>query len=214
MDIKFLLLIFLFLMFIMAKCEQFCGNGNQLTNELCFNNIIYFEIENKNYRAWHFAMNSKGDMIIEYSYNQYRLFYGLKNDGKFYFTEITKEIEITNDTINSDIIQRLESLNLFVSLMNDINKEKEYLMSISSNTAILELHDFESNTYNISEAKTVFNSDNGIYSYIFQILEKKFNNGNNYYCIYIINDNSQYNIILKNFIFQILILNLLLHLIL
>jgi len=202
MDIKFLLLIFLFLMFIIVKCEQFCGNGNQLTNGLCFNNIIYFEIENKNYRAGHFAMNSKGDMIIEYSYNQYRLFYGLKNDGKFYFTEITKEIEITNDTINSDIIQRLESLNLFVSLMNDINKEKEYLMSISSNTAILELHDFESNTYNISEAKTVFNSDNGIYSYIFQILEKKFNNENNYYCIYIINDNSQYNINIKKFDFS------------
>ena len=168
---KFFLLILLFLMFIMTKGELLCANGNQLTNIFCFNNILYFDIENKNYRAGHFAMNSKGDMIIEYSYNQYRLFYGLKKDGKFYFLETIKEIEITSDIINSDIIQRLESSNLFVSLMDDINKEKEYLMSISSNTAILELHDFESNTYNISEAKTVFNSDNGIYSYIFQILE-------------------------------------------
>ena len=115
-------------MFVKADYEyyEFCYNGIQLTNTLCFNKVIFFEFENKEYRAGHFAMNSKGDIIVEYSYLQYRLFYGLKKDGNYYFPERTKEIEITSDILDSTIIRRYESSNLFVSLKNDSRKEKEY----------------------------------------------------------------------------------------
>ena len=67
-------------------------------------NIIYcddlhfIEFNSKNYIGGSFAFNLNGDMIIEYSYNKYRLFYGLKQNGKSYFKEqyetAIKEIEI------------------------------------------------------------------------------------------------------------------------
>ena len=130
-------------------------------------------------------MNSKGDIIIEYSYDQYRLFYGLKGNGKNYFPEGTKEIEITSDTITSSYIRRYESINFFVSFKDDINKLKEYLMSISSYVTILEIHDFENDIYNISESTAFVDKPAGIYSYIFHVLEIKNNNQIYYFCIYI-----------------------------
>ena len=136
-------------------------------------------------------MNSKGDMIIEYSYNQYRLFYGLKKNGKYYFPEIIKEIEIKSDSIDSTLLNRYESVNSFVSLVNDFNKEKEYLLSISSYKTILELHDFENNIYEIAKAENFFHSSEGIFSYIFPFLElKNVNKENFYFCIFTIRDYS------------------------
>lgn len=69
-------------------------------------------------------------MIIEYSYDQYRLFFGLKKDGKKYFHEEIKEIELTSENIPFESIRKNESINSFVSLVNDLNKTKEYLMSL------------------------------------------------------------------------------------
>ena len=66
--------------------------------------IRKFEFNSRFYRNGHFAFNSNGDMIIEYSYKKYRLFFGLKKSGKYFFIydeekEIpTKEIEIHNTT--------------------------------------------------------------------------------------------------------------------
>ena len=192
------ILILLFSILIMTDCQT-CTSTYPITREACFNNIIYFDFENRAYRAGHFAMNSKGDMIIEYSYAQYRLFYGLKKNGKNYFPEETKEIEITSDTVDSSVIARYESTNSFVSLKDDTNKEKEYLMSISTSQTVLELHDFEEDIYNIKEASLVFNSENGINSYIFQILEAKIDDINYYFCVYILEENSQYNVTIKKF---------------
>ena len=177
---KYFLLFISFSFLILTDCKT-CAVGNQLTVVKCFNNILYFDFENRAYRAGSFATNEKGDMIIEYSYEQYRLFYGLKKNGKNYFPEGTKEVEITSDTLDSNTIKRLESTNSFVSLKNDTNKEKDYLMSISTGQTILELHDFEEGVYNIKESASVFNSDNGINSYIFQILEAKIDDINYYF---------------------------------
>ena len=115
------------------------------------NNINYTMIEfsSKSYKAGHFAFNSNGDMIIEYSSGHNRLFYGLKNNGKPYFkndegNEIySKEIEIIN--YNHSIIRntdRHDSKNIFVSINN-----KEYLFSISSYEGIVELHDIDNGSY-------------------------------------------------------------------
>ena len=141
-------------------------------------------------------MNSKGDIIIEYSYDQYRLFYGLRGNGTLYFSEGTKEIEIISDTINSNILKRYESINFFVSFMDDINKENEYLMSISSYITILELHDFQNDQYSLREATNFVDKPAGIYSYIFQVLEAKINSQIYYFLIHIYkigNNNDQYN---------------------
>ena len=133
MKTKLFKLFFIYLIYLSQNTIcQTCVSTTSIAESQCFTNIIYFNLENKAYRAGHFAMNSKGDIIIEYSCNQYRLFYGLRGNGTLYFQEETKEIEITSDSIDSNIIKRYESINFFSSFMNDINKENEYLMSISS----------------------------------------------------------------------------------
>ena len=167
---KSTILIFNFLLLISINCEK-CHSNSNITDEECFNRVLYFDIDNKSYRAGHFAMNTKGDMIIEYSYENYRLFYGLKKNGKYFFHNETKEIAITSSTININSLGRYESINSFVSLMDDINKEKEYLLSISTYITVLELHDLENNTYEISESASFFNQTEGIYSYIFLIIK-------------------------------------------
>jgi hypothetical protein len=75
-------------------------------------------------------------------------------------------------------------------LGDDINRDKEYLMSLSSWKTLLELHDLENNEYNISATMSFFNFEYGTHSYVFQILEAKINDINTYFCIYILNVNS------------------------
>ena len=67
MSIKLILLPLIFIFFISTK-SQTCNSGMYITNNQCFNQLKLFNYENKYYRAGHFATNSKGDMIIEYSY--------------------------------------------------------------------------------------------------------------------------------------------------
>lgn len=65
-----------------------------------FQNLIFFQIcflvcpnqnilvfDSTHYRAGHSAFTSNGDMIIEFSYQNQRLYYGLKKNGKHYFKE-------------------------------------------------------------------------------------------------------------------------------
>ena len=167
-------IIFPFFLLLFINCET-CHSGLSITDTECFTEITYLDLENKYYRAGHFAMNSKGDLIIEYSYLQYRLFFGFKKSGKFYFPEMFKEIELQSDTIDPEVIRRYESTNSFVSLMTDIDKQKEYLFSMSSWRTVLELYDLENenDSYEILESTRFTGLDNGIHSYIFQILEKK-----------------------------------------
>ena len=169
-------IIFPFFLLLFINSEA-CRSGLSITDTECFNEITYLDIENKYYRTGHFAMNSKGDLIIEYSHLQYRLFFGFKKKGKFYYPEMTKEIELQSDTIDPQDIRRYESTNYFVSLKNDINKQKEYLLSISSWITVLELYDLENinDPYDILESTNFTNLNKGIHSYIFQILEKKIN---------------------------------------
>ena len=123
---SFLIFIFYFITFANIKCQN-CEKDISIEDTNCFNSITIINVPNKFYRAGHFALNKNGDMIIEYSYDKYRLFYGLKKNGKYFFPNITKEIEIINTDGNSTKIQRYESINSFISLINDTNKEKEYL---------------------------------------------------------------------------------------
>ena len=82
-----------------------------LNIDVDLNNILVFD--SKKYRSGNLAINSKGDMIAEYSREKYRLFYGLDKDGLYYFTDKdnneihTKEIIITNS--DSTYFGRYES---------------------------------------------------------------------------------------------------------
>ena len=184
MRTKILIFIIQISLNILSNSQYCTSSNNAITNTNCFNNIKIFQLDNKYYRAGHFAINSQGDLIIEYSYNEFRLFYGLKKNGELFFPNETKEIIIEGD-IEPEMIRRYESINSFISLKNDINKEKEYLISLSSWRTILELHDLNEDNYKIMTTTDFTNKDNGIFSYIFQILETKINNQNIYFCIFI-----------------------------
>ena len=205
---KMFKIIFSFFLFIFIKCQE-CRDGLYITDSNCFNEITYLDIANKYYRAGHFAMNTKGDLIIEYSYLNFRLFFGFKSNGKFYFPEITKEIELQDNRFTPNNMKRYESINSFVSLVDDINKQKEYLLSISSYISVLELYDFENQNendyYKLEESINFFGNSLGIYSFVFQILEAKINNEIIYFCVYTIDNNNglgNFEIYIKKFGFS------------
>ena len=139
----------------------------QIFQYYCSDIIVF---NSKNYRAGHFAFNSQGDMIIEYSKNKDRLFYGLKSDGKYYFKDDsqnkvpTKEITLeygTND------VKRYEAKNIFVTIDN-----KEYLFSIAVDSSVVELFDLNegnSITYKINLPENFIGTR--IYSYVFSLLD-------------------------------------------
>ena len=133
------------------------------------NNILVFD--SKHYRAGHFAFNSNGDMIIEYSNNNSRLFYGLKKNGKFFFKDEQQNEIPTKEIIlgNSNYV-RYESKNLFISLKNDHNN-KEYLFSSGTQDSMTELFDLDN--LDINNYKLKITSEylsNTIFSYTFSLL--------------------------------------------
>ena len=83
-------------------------------------------------------------MIIEYS-NDYdgllnkRLFYAIKKNWIYFFSDgkAYKKKEVNNPENTRNINARYEVRNIFVSLENDISKEKEYLFSTTAAENIL-----------------------------------------------------------------------------
>ena len=130
------------------------------------------EFKSHEYRAGNFAFDANGNMIIEYSNDKdnYRLFYGLRKDGKYFFGEETptKEIQINN---NGGDAKRYESRNIFVT---NNNNGKQYLLSISSYETVAELHDLDIDQYIVKSISEILG--NTIYSFVFSLLE--LNNSN------------------------------------
>lgn len=145
----------------------------------------YREFTSKPYRAGHLAFNSQGDMIIEYSYERDRLFFGLKQNGRYFFEnngteKATKELEIQE---LNDNYQRYEAQNLFISI-KDINNI-QYLLSISAYYVIelFDINNINKNDYKINKNTEYFFSD--FDSLVFSVLSK--NNSNEYFVIYLSN---------------------------
>ena len=145
--------------------------------------IDFFLFTSKNYRAGHFAFNSNGDMIIEYSYKKFRLFFGVKKNGRPFFKDylgnesFIKKIEITK---NYDCYDRYETKNIFVSLNNGENKQ--FLFSTGADS-ITEIHSINSEEYNIEieNTKKFFNYE--IHTYLFPLLS--LGNSNEYIILYL-----------------------------
>ena len=181
--VKLFQIIISFLIHLSSIYSQRCQNDMTISIDTnCFNEIIFFN--NKNYRAGHFSLNNKGDMVVEYSDDRSRLFYGFKKNGRHFFDteDNIKEIEYIENPTQPDAYARYESNNIFVYLEDDINKEKSYLFSTSSYITATELHDLENNNYTITTAKTFFGFQ--IYGFVFSLLEAKINNANMYFCIF------------------------------
>ena len=136
------------------------------------------EFNSHKYRAGQFAHDANGNMIIEYSEDNYRLFYGMKKDGKYYFGDgtPTKEIQIDN---NGNDAMRYESRNIFVTNNND--NTKQYLLSIGSSVTVTELHDLDEGQYIFKSTSELLGNE--IFSFIFPLLELDNSNNQNEYLI-------------------------------
>ena len=96
--------------FLIYPIKSACPKGGKINDTNCFNDLIIIK---KYYRSGNFASNKNGDMIIEYSndhenvYNK-RLFYGIKKNGRYFFTneEAYKEKEVNNPNNDRNIQSR------------------------------------------------------------------------------------------------------------
>ena len=150
-----------------------------LTDASILNAAIIFN--HNNWRAGHASINKNGDMIIEFSLDtqegKSRLFYGLQKNGRYYFTDepFFKEIEeMRCDNCDNDNIyrRRYESRNLFISLINDTEKSKQYLFSMTSSKGLVELIDIDNNfEYHAWDSLKFFNLTSSIYSYEYSLFE-------------------------------------------
>ena len=148
-----------------------------MDDPICFNNILTFN--QKKFQANNFAVNKNGDMVVQFSEDNVlsssRLFYGFTKDGKHFFnnqSSYTKEINIDFNETKSvygfyNYYGIYNSLNLFISLKNDTNKEKEYLFSINPEYSTVELYYFNNNnsTHYLWNFYNFFNLD--VNDYIF-----------------------------------------------
>lgn len=180
---RLIFLIFLLIVIFGGISSNICINGMTINiDNDCFNQILLFN--NKNYRAGHFAINAKGDMIVEYSHDHSRLFFGFKKNGRYFFDNENNRKEIENiQNINQvDAYGRFESNNIFVYLEDDQKKEKAYLFSASSYISATELHDLENDNYTVIATANFMGYR--IYGFVFSLLEAKINNKNIYFCIF------------------------------
>ena len=148
-----------------------------------FSDFHYIEFTSKPYRAGHFAFNSNKDMIIEYSYNESRLFYGISKNGRPYFHNNENEIYTNEIIINKNLYSyylRYESRNTFISFDN--NPDKELLFSVThyQATEIYYLKTGVSPFYILYESDSQFK--NMIHTLLFPLFK---DNNNNYYIIYL-----------------------------
>ena len=139
-----------------------CSVDNSIIKTQWLNNILIFN--QYNFRAGNFAINDDGDMIIEYSENDKRLFYGLKKDGSYLFNDDTTHYKII-DFANSSGMKRYESKNIFIYINN-----KQYLFSTGTSDSISELYDLEDINTNLQKATTEFLGKE-IFSYAFSLLK-------------------------------------------
>ena len=101
----------------------------------------------------------------------------------YYFGDNTPTKVIENINTDGGNDRRYESINLFISLESDINKENQYLFSISSFASITELYDLNTNNYVVKSSADF--AGNEIFSYQFQLLETIIENKIIYFLLYI-----------------------------
>ena len=166
-----------------AKTET-CRQNAALSNKDCFNDVLVFD--NMQCRAGHSAVNKNGVFILEFSNDGEtgtRVFYGLKPNGRYLFANESATKEIILEEKNG-VVARYESMNAFVALKNDVNKDKEYFMSISTFRCFMEIYDF---TKDEVEYDTIYNYnylDRRIFSFKFELLETSYTGEVIYYLIF------------------------------
>ena len=139
-----------------------------------------------------FAINSKGDMIIEYSEDNglSRIFYGIKENEKGFFNgEYIKIIRLGDEQ------KRFESKNIFIYKNNSNDDNTQYLLSLGAYISVSELYNIDdnndiSNTINYLTKVTSDILGNSIFSFKNSIID--INNDKKEYLIAYIYDKKYY----------------------
>ena len=180
-----LFIIFIFYnKFLLIHSLTSCTKNDKISNKNCFNDVIIFN--SMKCRAGHSSLNKDGLFIMEFSNDGEtgtRVFYGLEPNGRYYFSDDSPTKEV-NLTAKNGIIARYESMNAFVALKNDVNKEKEYFFSISTYSCFMEIYNITKENINYD---TIYNGDylgNQIFSFRFELFETKYNNVVTYYLVF------------------------------
>ena len=131
--------------------SSYCEINNEIIKTQWLNNII--QIGGLNYRYINFASFSNGDMVVEttcYPGEPKRYFYGLKSNGRPFFTDKTTKEETpyyvieTNGQNNHKGKYESEPM-IIKSSESGSGNGKEYYLSVSKLECYAELFDFDNN---------------------------------------------------------------------
>ena len=119
-----------------------CILDNQIIKTQFLNNLM--NLGEMSFRYFNFIQFSNGDLILETSSfppNNKRIFFGLKNNGRFYFkNETNEETPFYFLIADNENESKFESGNSII-----ISDGKEYFLSIGRLDTYTELFDFENN---------------------------------------------------------------------
>lgn len=122
------------------KSDNTCSTQPNIVNKNCFTDIIQFN--QKDYSYGRSVISEEGDLIIEYSLDSdhlERLFYGIKSDGRNYFSDnsFIKVINLDNDGKDK---HRKESINC-ITKIEDSKTGNIVPRIISITSSCIEIYD-------------------------------------------------------------------------
>ena len=189
--------------------EQFnlkhCILNNTIIKTKWINNLIIFA--QYPYRYLGFGSYSNGDFVIESMCNieqQKRKFYGIKSNGRPFFTNKTnnEETSFYLKNINEENQENRQFKSTIIKLSGNENNGKEYFLSLSHNLGNAELYDFENDEVyykTISDFTTLTN----VISLRHTFFELSSSNSQYYYIFgFISYHNSQNKVYLQKHIFN------------
>ena len=185
----------LYFLFILQLQNQFVFVNLELLN-----NII--KLSDTPFIQNHFSVNSEGDMIIDtesqvessMALNE-RKFFGIKKNGKEYFTDKTGEKSYYSTIVTKNSYGRNYGQSCFIKVESDISdyKGKEFVLGISvlKDNQEVEIYNLDSGYYYNFSTKSLFGR---ITSRVFAINQDPLNKDTqfNYFISYVSLDSTQY----------------------
>ena len=175
-----------------------CIISNSVIKTQWLTNII--DVGNEGFRFINFALTSQGDLFLQttaYPYTRDNIFFGMKLNGRPYFTISREEtLVILLTYLDSSLYTRYNG-ELINILVEKKNKKREYLMSIGKDENNVEIFDFKNDLVTIFPTKEMteylirskkfslfhFIDNNNKNSYILTFIGKKNETKNLYYVL-------------------------------
>ena len=132
-----------------------CIISNSVTKTQWLTNII--DVGIKDFRFINFALTTKNDLLLQttaYPSTQDNYFFGIKSNGRPYFTLKGKEVSIIRfSCLDSEFRTRYNGKFINLIMEDESNNIKELFMSIGKDENNVEIFDFENNEIIIVPSK-------------------------------------------------------------